>query len=288
MDGLSVVVPTYENDDPEELAKALESVLGQTVPPDEVIIVGDGPLTAELETTISRIEEDHAGRVELFQLSENRGKGKARQEGVKQTTNQVVAMMDADDICRRDRFELQLNYLKKNPETDVVGSYFTEFDPDTGERYAVRKVPEQHEEIASTARYRSPINQATVMFRKDSVMEVGNYEDVRRLEDYRLWVRLLVNGAIFGNIPESLVHVRAGENMHERRGGAAYAMSEVRMQYDFYCWGFIPLWLAVFNAATRVIVRTLPNKLRGAVYEHLLRADPEEEPERNHTNESQS
>ncbi|MFC7176996.1 glycosyltransferase [Halosegnis marinus] len=285
MDCLSVVIPTYENDDPGDLAKALKSVLDQTVPPDEVVVVGDGPLTAELKTTVARFEEKHPKRVKLFQLPENRGKGKARQEGVKRTTNDIVAMMDADDICRRDRFELQLEYLNTNLETDVVGSYFTEFDPDSEERYAVREVPERHEEIASVARYRSPINQATVMFRKEPVMEVGNYEDVRRLEDYRLWVRLLVNGATFGNIPESLVHVRAGENMHERRGGMAYARSEIGMQYDFYRWGFIPLWLAVFNAATRVVVRTLPNRLRGAVYEHLLRANPEEHAQ-DRTNES--
>jgi len=285
MDSFSVVVPTYRNDDPEELASALKSVLDQTVPPDEVVIVGDGPLTAELEATIGQFEKNHPECVELFLLSENKGKGKARQEGVKRTTNGIVAMMDADDICRNDRFELQLEYLKTNPDIDIVGSYFTEFDPDSGERYAVREVPESHEEIASTARYRSPLNQATVMFRKDPVMEVGNYEDVRRLEDYRLWVRLLVDGATFGNIPESLVHVRAGENMHERRGGIAYAKSEVYMQYDFYRWGFIPLWLAAFNAATRVLVRTLPNKLRGAVYKHLLRADPEG-PTKNRANRS--
>lgn len=276
MDGLSVVIPTYKNDSPKELGIALESVLDQTVPPDEVIVVGDGPLTEELKETITRFEADYSETVKLHQLPENQGKGKARQEGVKQTSHEVVAMMDADDICRNDRFELQLQYLDENQETDVVGSYFTEFDPDSGERYAVRTVPENHDEIASTARYRSPINQATVMFRKESILEAGNYEDVRRLEDYRLWVRLLMNGARFGNIPESLVHVRAGENMHERRGGTAYAKSEVKMQYDFYRWGFLPLWLAVFNAVVRIVVRTLPNRLRGAVYESLLRVDPDD------------
>jgi glycosyltransferase involved in cell wall biosynthesis len=275
MEGLSVVIPTYKNDNPEELARALESVLNQTTPPDEIVVIGDGSLTDDLEMTIGRFEDEYPEQVKLSQLRENRGKGKARQEGVNRTTNRIVAMMDADDVCRRDRFELQLEYLEKNPNIDVVGSYSTEFDPDTGKRYAVRQVPETHEEILSAARYRSPVNQATVMFRKKSIIEVGNYEDVRRLEDYRLWVRLLVNDATFANIPESLVYVRAGENMHKRRGGIAYAKSEVSMQYDFYCWGFLPLWLAVFNTVTRVAVRTLPNKLRGLLYEHLLRTEPE-------------
>lgn len=281
MDALSVVISTYRSDDPDELATALESVLNQTVPPDEVIIVGDGPLTPGLEKTIGEFENKYPDVVKRHQLPENFGKGKARQVGVDQTNNAIVAMMDADDVCREDRFERQLQYLDDNPDVDVVGSNFTEFDPVSGERYAVRTVPESHEDIYSTARYRNPINQATVMFWKEAVLAAGNYEHVQRLEDYRLWVRLLINGAKLENIPESLVHVRAGENMHERRGGKAYAKSEVRMQRDFYRWGFVPLPLAIFNAAVRVTVRVLPNHLRGKVYSRILRTDPDKRAKEN-------
>ena len=271
MNSLSVVIPTYENDDPDHFSAALNSILDQTVRPDEVIVIGDGPLSAKLEKVIGQFERNYPNVIQLYQLSENRGKGKARQIGVKRANNQIVAMMDADDICREDRFEKQLRFLKDNPDVDVVGSNVTEFSADMEVSYAVRSVPEPHDEIAALARYRSPLNQATVMFRKDAVIDAGNYEDVRLLEDYRLWVRLLVNGAKFGNIPESLVHVRAGEDMHARRGGRTYARSEIRMEYDFYRWGFIPLWLAALNAIARVAIRTIPNSVRGSIYSRLFR-----------------
>lgn len=271
MNSLSVVIPTYENDDPDHFSAALNSILDQTVRPDEVIVIGDGPLSAKLEKVIGQFERNYPNVIQLYQLSENRGKGKARQIGVKRANNQIVAMMDADDICREDRFEKQLRFLEDNPDVDVVGSNVTEFSADMEVSYAVRSVPESHDEIAALARYRSPLNQATVMFRKDAVIDAGNYEDVRLLEDYRLWVRLLVNGAKFGNIPESLVHVRAGEDMHARRGGRTYARSEIRMEYDFYRWGFIPLWLATLNAIARVAIRTVPNSVRGSIYSRLFR-----------------
>lgn len=271
MNSLSVVIPTYENDDPDDLTTALQSVLNQTLPPDEVIVIGDGPLSDGIEDVIDEYETEYPDVVQLHQLSENQGKGKARQVGVKQASEKIVAMMDADDVCCKDRFEKQSRFLDENPGVDVVGSYVTEFDPNTGESYGIRTVPETHEEIASMARYRSPLNQATVMFRRKAVLAVGNYEDVRLLEDYRLWVRLLVDRAKFANIPESLVKVRAGKDMQERRGGWQYAKSEIRMEYDFYRWGFIPLWLAVLNAIARVALRTVPNSLRGTIYSRLFR-----------------
>lgn len=271
MNSLSVVIPTYKNDDPDNFSTALQSVLTQTLPPDEVIIIGDGALNTGVEDVIDGFEAEYPDVVRLHQLPENQGKGKARQVGVEQASNQLVAMMDADDICCDDRFEKQSQFLEDNLDVDIVGSHVTEFDPDSGESYALRTVPESHEEIAAMARYRSPLNQATVMFRKGAVLAAGNYEDVRVLEDYRLWVRLLVDGAKFGNIPESLVEVRAGEGMHERRGGWAYAKSEIRMEYDFYRWGFIPLWVAGLNAIARVAIRTVPNSVRGSIYSRLFR-----------------
>jgi glycosyltransferase involved in cell wall biosynthesis len=271
MGSISVVLSTYSNDDPDELAVALTSVFGQTRPPTEVVVVKDGPVGDEIQTVLDTFERAYPEVFVQHQLSTNVGKGGARRAGVAEANGEYVAVMDSDDICHRRRLEREADFLDANHAVDLVGSHCTEFDDSTGELHAVRTVPTDHEEIESTARYRNPINQVTAMFRRAAVMEVGNYEEIRRLEDYRLWVRLLNDGKVLHNIPESLVLVRAGRGMHERRGGLAYARSEVRMEYDFYRWGFVPLWLAVANSIVRVSVRAMPNRLRGVIYTHLLR-----------------
>jgi len=268
---LSVVVSTYRGDDPDELATALESVFEQTRPPDEVVLVADGPLTDALDSVVERFANKYPDLFRVHARSENRGQGVARREGIEAATNPMVAIMDADDVCRPDRFERQLDFLAGHPEVDVVGSYLEEFATDPDEPHAVREVPTNHDDIVRLARSRSPMNQVTVVCRRGAVLSAGNYRDVARLEDYGLWVRLLLDGARFANIPEPLVSARAGERMYERRGGWTYAREELRFQYECWQWGFIGLPRLLLNLATRVPIRFVPNRIRGAFYRRLFR-----------------
>lgn len=262
---------TYRGDHPDQLATALDSVFEQTRPPDEVVLVADGPLTDALEAVIARVEGAHPEVFRLHPLPENRGQGVARREGIEAASHPLVAIMDADDVCKPERFERQLAFLADHPDVDVVGSYLEEFETSPADPHAVREVPTGHDDIARLARRRSPMNQVTVLVRREAVLSAGNYRDVDRLEDYGLWVRLLLDGARFANIPEPLVAARAGERMYGRRGGWTYAREELRFQYDCWQWGFIGPARLLANLATRVPIRFVPNRLRGAVYRRLFR-----------------
>lgn len=110
------------------------------------------------------------------------------------------------------------------------------------------------------------MNHATVMFRRESVMEVGNYRPVTRMEDYDLWVRMLMNGAQFGNIPEVLLKMRAGDELYDRRNDYEYARREFEQQYSWYREGFIDTTRFTFNVLTRVGIRFAPTALRKHVY----------------------
>jgi len=173
----SVLIATYEGDDPDDLERALQSVINQTVQPDEIVVVADGPLTSELEGVLDDLDEKHPDLFCQTSLSNNCGLGAALKHGVEVCSYEWIARMDADDVAVEDRFERQLEYINEHPGMDVVGGYIREFDenPDCVNR--VREVPTTHEEIAAAGRFRCPMNHPSVMFRRRAVIDAGNYQE---------------------------------------------------------------------------------------------------------------
>ena len=265
-----MVMSVYGKDNPAWFRLAAESILNQTLPPDEVVLVVDGPVPAELDKVIADFE-----KLELFRvvrLEENRGHGEARRIGLRHCRNELVAVMDADDLSTENRFALQMETFQKNPKLSVVGGYIDEFVDDTAHKVGRRVVPQSHGEICAYMKKRCPMNHVTVMFRASAVERAGGYLDWFQDEDYYLWIRMMQHGAVFANLPEVLVNVRVGRDMYQRRGGWKYFRSEARLQK--YMWkhkviGF-PTWAV--NVAQRLILQVLmPNWLRGWVFRHFAR-----------------
>lgn len=269
--GLSVVLPVYAGNDPETLDPAIASVVKQTLPPDELFIVEDGPLTADLDDVIDRWQDDGRVPVTRVTLPENHGLGGALQAGLERCDTEYVARMDADDLSVPDRFELQMAYLRDHPEVDLLGGYIAEFDGDLENVLARREVPIDHDEIAAMARFRSPFNHATVVMRTATALAAGNYREVNYMEDWDLWSRMLLDGATAANLPEVLLKVRAGEDMYGRRGGVGYTAAEFNRQIEFLRRGFVTPWQFLRNLAVRVPVRILPDRARGFIYRRYLR-----------------
>jgi len=268
---LSVLLPVYRNDHPEHLETSINSIVTQTRQPEELVIVQDGPIPDSLDEVVrnSKIESDLA--VKIVRLERNSGLGTALRVGMRHCESEYVARMDADDLAVPHRFETQMNFLESNPEIDIVGSYITEFADSSEETLALRKVPTDHESIAKMARFRSPFNHGTVVLRRDMAMKAGNYRTVDRMEDWDLWSRMLLAGALGANIPEVLLKVRAGESLYERRGGWEYAREEIRQQVDFLRREFVTSGQFVRNLLLRVPLRCLPNSARGIIYKRFAR-----------------
>ena len=179
--------------------------------------------------------------------------------------------MDTDDICHPERFARQLAFVAAHPQLDVCGSQIDEFEHTPADAAHSRRVPCEHDEIARFAKSRNPINHMTVCYRKSAVLAAGNYQHAPLYEDYDLWVRMLLNGCRFANLPEVLVYARAGDEMYRRRGGWAYAKNELAMQWRFYRAGFLSTAQWAKNVLLRLPVRLLPNGVRQWVYRVLLR-----------------
>ncbi len=131
--------------------------------------------------------------------------------------------------------------------------------------------PLTQKEIYRYAKSRNPFNHMTVMFSKVAVLHAGNYQNDPLYEDYALWIRMMMQQVKVANVPEVLVHARAGSSMFRRRGGWKYAANEVRFQYEFYRKGFLSLPQLARNVASRVPVRLVSNRTRAFIYQHFLR-----------------
>ncbi len=267
----SVLIATYEGDDPDDLERALQSVINQTVPPDEIVVVADGPLTQQQDTVLTKLAEEHPGLFHRTSLLTNRGLGAALSHGVETCSYEWIARMDSDDVAVDDRFERQIEYLRDNPEADAVGGYIGEFETDPTDVIHVREVPLSHNAIKDLGRFRCPMNHPSVMFRRQAVLNAGNYREYRSMQDYELWMRMVSMGCILANLPLVLVKCHAGADLYKRRGGIDYARIEFSIQRELLRHGLISVFVFIFNLCTRLPVRLLPACLRGFIYKTVLR-----------------
>lgn len=264
----SVLLSLYYKEDPKSLEDSLNSIINQSLPASEIVLVKDGPLTEELEQVLDFFSNKNIN-LKIVPLSKNQGLGKALNEGLKYCSYNLIARMDTDDIAKPERFEKQINFFLKNPNIDICSSWIEEFDGTPENILAIKKLPELHNEIAKYAKHRCPINHPTVMYKKEAVLKAGGYSGFP--EDYCLWVKMLMNGAKFYNIQESLLYFRFSNDVIKRRGGWSYAKADIKSQYSFYKMGFISIPTLLYNIIIRVCVRLIPSSLRSYTYKKILR-----------------
>lgn len=266
----SVLSSVYIKESPLFLRQSLDSIFNQTLLPNEVILVKDGPLTNTLNTIIKEYTKRYS-TLKVINLSINQGLGKALNEGLKHCSYELVARMDTDDIAKPDRFKKQIEIFQKYPNIDIVGAWIEEFENNPSNIISIRKLPETSEDIYKYAKKRCPVNHPVVMFKKSSVLAAGGYQHFPLFEDYYLWVRMLKNGAQFYNIQKSLLYFRLSPDMFKRRGGWKYAFNEYKLQKEFRKIGFINTVNLIYNIFIRFTLRILPNNTRTIIYKKLLR-----------------
>lgn len=271
----SVAMCVYGKDNAEHFKLAVDSVLNQSAKPDEIVIVVDGPIPKELQEVVSIYEQNPIFKI--VRLKENQGHGIARRTSLSHCTYDIVALMDADDVCVPQRFEKQLKFLQNNNDVDIVGGNIAEFINTVDNVVGYRNVPCEDKDIKLYMKKRCPMNQMTVMFRKKSVDLVGGYLDWYCEEDYYLWLRMHLAGMCFANIDEIFVNVRVGKEMYQRRGGIKYFKSEARLQKYMLNKKIINFPTYISNVTKRLIVQVLlPNRLRGWVFKKIARTHVKE------------
>lgn len=260
----------YFKENPAFLRAALDSVINQTVKPNQIVLVKDGPLTEELDGAINEYTNSYPELFKIVPLERNMGLGLALREGVLNCDNELIARMDSDDISRNDRFELQLKEFQKDADLDICGSHILEFEGTTDNIVAKRTVPLDDKAIKKYQRRRDGLNHVAVMFKKSVVLKAGNYRSCLLMEDTLLWANMFLSGAKAINIDDNLVLVRVGKDMFERRGGLAYYKKYKEGRKQVYKTGFISWWDYRYTLLIQLAVALMPNKLRGFVFKKML------------------
>lgn len=264
----TVLMSVYSREKPEALDQALASLARQTLPPAEIVLVKDGPLTPELDAVIAR----HAAELplKLLPLERNIGLTGALNAGLGLASQPWVMRFDSDDICQPNRVQVQTDMAARQ-DLDLFGAQIGEFESDAAVVGRARTVPCDHAEIVKFARRRNPFNHMTVCYRRDLVLQHGGYPAIPLMEDYALWAKLLAAGARTANSPERLVLARVGNGMLARRGGMRYVKSEWTLQALLVRLGLKSRVASLIDGCLRSAVFLSPLGLRGWAYARLLR-----------------
>lgn len=266
----SVLMSVYSKDNPEFLDLAIKSMVLQTVPFADMVIVCDGPLTDGLNKVLAVWATQLGDCLQIKRLPENVGLGCALSKGLPVCSCDVVARMDADDISRPYRMEKLLKKMS-DENLDLVGGAIEEFNFEPGDMCVVRRPPCGKEEIEEWLKARNPFNHMTVVFHRAPVERVGSYEPFPWMEDYWLWVRMIVSGCRCANVADVVVDVRAGAGMYERRSNTAYLCSQVRFFRRMRQLGVIGISGQVKAVLARTIATFVPTSLLKTAYNFFLR-----------------
>ena len=265
----SVLLPVYAGDDAAHLERGFLSVTrDQTLRPDEVVVVRDGPVGADVAAVLARVHELTDVPVTLVPLEKNVGLARALEAGLEACKHEIVARADADDISRPERFAVQVPLVAAG--CDIVGSAIQEFDDDEHAPGMVR-VPPTGADIATTARFRDPFNHPSVVYRRSAVAAAGGYEHLDLMEDYLLFARMIAGGADAENVVEPLVLYRVGAGAYARRGGRRLLASELALQRTLHAEGFVTGPQLVRNVVVRAGYRVVPEPVRKAGYRAYTR-----------------
>lgn len=262
----SVLMSLYKKEKPEYLRLAIDSMLNQTVAPDEIVLVEDGPLTDELYTVLNEYPMLHRIKNET-----NLGLGLALNTGLKNCRNELVARMDTDDCSKPDRCEKQIARFYEKPYLAIVGSHIDEFVGDTSNVISQRIVPTTSEEIYSFARKRSAFNHPAVMYSKTAVLENGGYADLKRNQDVDLFGRMQFEGYKAENIDESLLWFRSSDELAKRRKSWQNTWSYIATIRRFWKMGYSSFFDYIIVSIAQTSMYLMPVKIQNFVYKRFLR-----------------
>ena len=267
MEKYSVLMSLYKKEKPEYLRLAVDSMLNQTVKPDEIVLVEDGPLTDELYAVL----DEYGDKLTRVRNEKNLGLGLALNVGLKACRNELVARMDTDDISKPERCEKQLKRFEERPELAIVGAWVDEFTVSPEHVVSTRAVPTDSEDIYNFAKKRSAFNHPTVMYRKSAVLAQGGYSDLRRNQDVDLFGRMLFAGCKAENVGEALLWFRSNDDLAKRRKSWENTWSYIDTVRRFWKMGYSSFGDYAMIAVAQTGMYLMPVKVQHWVYQKFLR-----------------
>ncbi|EJN06346.1 glycosyltransferase [Phyllobacterium sp. YR531] len=268
----SVLMAVYGGEKPEYLSKSLTSIWDeQSLQPDEIVLVRDGPLSESLEEIITHWKIKLASQIKIIAFPINLGLAVALNQGLLKCSNEIIARMDSDDISAPSRFKEQIEFLVTHEEVDILGSFARNID-EYGTKKDIRQVPEQHQDVLSNI-WACPLIHPSIMFRKSAIIRVGSYKTTvsSRQEDYELWIRSARYGLIFHNLPTELLYYRIDEAV--RKNTAWVGLNRLRIGWHAVT-QFNPRLRSYLAISYPLLRSLLPAPMKNRLHLFAQRYDP--------------
>lgn len=266
----SVLMSVYKKEQPDYLDEALTSIEQQTVTPNEIVLVEDGPISTDLKRVILKHKKVFGKGFKDVVSKKNQGLGVSLRLGTKYISNKWIARMDSDDISVPNRFELQLKEVVKNPDISIIGGQVMEFEGTPAHIVGYRHVPLSDSDIRDYVKWRNPFNHPTVMINKKVLCDVGGYVSFGNLEDYYLWAKIILNKYHVTNLDQVLVYMRADEGMYKRRGKIANITIFYKLRKFLWQNRMINYRQRILGDILMTINIVMPSSLRKFVYQKYL------------------
>ena len=255
----------WRGDEAHQVKQAIDSILAQNRQPEEFILVKDGPVSENIETCLDSYK--HYKLIKILELKTNKGRGEARNHAISHTTSDIIMIMDADDISRKNRIAVQLDTLITR-RLDLLGGFIEEFSDKIGDSGTVIYVPLDQKEIEYVVRFRSAFNHVTIMFQKKLFEKINGYSNLNYVEDWDFYLRAVDAGARVANISEILVDVRTAV---WRRQSFKYFAEEVTVSYRAFKRRQISLLVFSTTVFLRLGKYITPASILNKLYIKLLR-----------------
>ncbi len=249
----SVLMAIYIGTSLKQFRQSVDSMLAQTVRPEQFVLVFDGPVNALVQEEVNRYVQAEPNLFTIVPLTVNQGLAAALNHGIDAARNELIARMDSDDISFPDRCEKQLAAFAEDGELALLGTAAQEFtgEPVTDE-IKLRRKPISHEEIKKTMRRNNPFIHSTVMFKKSAVTACGKYDQsMRRRQDHDLFSRMVSMGYKAGNLGEPLLYFRSDDAFIKRNRNKETCNARMTVQKRIFrrgecsLWDFLYVWLAM-------------------------------------------
>lgn len=217
------------NPHPVYFRQAVESILNQTFEDWELVIVEDPS-----QRSAAEILKDYPDpRIRHFVNTKRTSLVAQLNRALYEAHAQLVARQDADDISEPERLLKQFSFMETNPDIAVLGTQLTVIDSN-GKVLGYRRYPCEHNQIVQAMFQYNPIGHPSVMFRKQSVMQVGGYYE-HDAEDYELWSRMVKQGFKFANLPEALLRYRVHlQSLSKKTKQCSYLIGTLKVKQTYW------------------------------------------------------
>ena len=266
----SLIISIYNKTDPYLLTKSLKSILNQFYLPTEILIMLDGPINVRQKFIINSFVNNNDKRfnIKIFQNKKNLGIAPSYNKLIKNSSNEIIAIQDSDDVSNYMRFYYQFNLIKTFRNYSVIGSdvyenYITE------QKKIKKEMPSSYKLIKRRCKFSNPINHPTVMLKKKDLIKY-NYKIFSRMEDYYLWIKMISNKAIFHNINKCLVTMNIDKNFFSRRTKFKILINECIIQYHLYKYKFNNFFEMIFFIILKNIYHVLPSNIKKYFRKNML------------------